>query len=274
MRLQTSFGPVEAIEQGRGDGLAVLLHAAGSSPRALVAMARALEQVGCRSIAPQLPMRPVAQRTGTAPRHPLAMQVEAARAALAHDGCPRIVAGHSFGGLVGLLSVLDGAKPDALVLYEPIVLAALASADPADQTARAWDRALIDRLDDGIAAGDPEAGIGGFIEAYNETAWTALPAKVRAAIVADAPAIRALTQVVHHLPIDRDALARVTVPTLILCGTRSPDITRRMAKRLAATLPRATLSVIEGAGHMAPVLAPDRLMPAIAGVLAALNRGP
>ena len=107
---------------------------------------------------------------------------------------------------MALLVALDGAKPDALILYEPIVLDLLRADDPDDGRARAWDRALIDRLAAGVAVGSPESGVAAFIEAYNEVQWTALPVKAREAIVADATAMRDLTTVVHHLPLDRAAL--------------------------------------------------------------------
>ena len=104
------------------------------------------------------------------------------------EGKHRVLFGHSFGGLVAVLALLDGAKPDAVVLYDPIVLACLDLEDAADARGRAWDRELIDRLAQCTAANDPEPGIAGFIEAYNEVAWLQVPETARRALIADAPA--------------------------------------------------------------------------------------
>ena len=190
MQLDAGWGTVEAIAEGAGDGLAVLLHAAGSSPRALGALAKTMRETAGRSIAPVLPMTiEPASAGGTS--HPLSRQIAVAKAALAHGATGRrVLFGHSFGGLVALLALLDGARPDVVVLYEPIVLAALDPADPEDEHARAWDRALIDHLAERQAAGDPEPGVARFIEAYNEVAWTRLPDTARAAILADAAGTR------------------------------------------------------------------------------------
>lgn len=301
MRLDTGFGAVDAMTEGDGRDLAVLLHAAGSSPRALLGLAHALIPQGFRVAMPALPMQPmtyaqaptiggsvrdVEHRPNTEvgdpqqalARHPLRLQIATVHSALqAADErgagsrdkpSRRIVFGHSFGGLVALLAALHSdsttaAKPDALVLYEPIVLDVLDKSDPTDAAARAIDRGLIDGIAAGVANGTPEAGLASFIEAYNEVAWHTLPQKARAVIVADAAAIRDLTQVVHHLPLDRTCLASVTTPVLILSGTRSPAVTQRMAVRLAALLPNATHVRLEGVGHMAPVLAAERVIETI-----------
>jgi pimeloyl-ACP methyl ester carboxylesterase len=189
---------------------------------------------------------------------PLASQVAMVREALACSGeGPRVVFGHSFGGLVALLAMLEGTPVDAAVLYEPIALAVLDDANVRDRNARAWDRALVDHLAERIGAGDPEGGVRRFIEAYNEVAWPSLPERARTAIIADAPAICDLTQVVHHLPLPMDRLRTLATRTLVMSGTRSPLVTRRMAARLASLLPNAAASVVRDAGHMAPVLLPE-----------------
>ena len=275
MQLDAGWGAVTAIAEGDGDGepLAVLLHAAGSSPRALGAMAQALRGAEGRSIAPALPMSLDAASPPI--RRLLSRQIAVARAALGH-GAPgrRILFGHSFGGLVALLALLDGAAADAVILYEPIVLAALDPTDSGDRAARAWDRALIDHLGAGVAAGDPEPGVARFIEAYNEVAWPKLPPAARAAILGQAASLVALTRLVHHLEIDRDAIRRLTTPVLVLSGDRSPDIAQRMAVRLARLLPNVAQTVVPGAGHMGPVMAADRVMAAIRPHLdAVLNPG-
>lgn len=52
-------------------------------------------------------------------------------------------------------------------------------------------------------------------------------------------------------------LARVTVPTLLLCGTRTTSGHIESTKLLAERLPDARLVEVPGVGHCAPVLAPE-----------------
>ncbi len=49
-----------------------------------------------------------------------------------------------------------------------------------------------------------------------------------------------------------DAYRGVTMPVLLLGGTRSPRYLQRTLQRLAEVLPAATLKVLPGAGHTAP----------------------
>lgn len=253
---------------------ALLLHAAGSTPGALGTLAQGFERRGLLVASPALPLgvdRDAARRGA-----PLARQVAVARAAqtTAQEGqSPGIVFGHSFGGLVALTAFAPSACVAALVLYEPIVLGALDDRNAGDTAARAWDRELIDAIARGVDAGVPEASVKLFIEAYNEIVWERLPAKARAGILAGAADLRDLTQAVHHLVLDRAALARCALPVLVLRGTRSPDVTRRMAERLARLLPQASYADVENAGHMGPVLAPDAVLAAIAPFLDRLGIG-
>lgn len=248
------------MPQGNRRGQALLLHAAGSGPRALAAFAAGLEaELGCASALP-LPLA-----GATSAGDPLAPQITAVRRAIdaAQPDQPIVLVGHSLGGLVALLAMLDGAAVAAAILYEPIVLACLDEADPGDRAARAWDRALIEGIAAGVSAGHPEPAVARFIEAYNEVAWSELPGKARAAILADAQGLQATTQAVHVRPLSATTLASLTTPVLVLSGTRSPDVAQRMARRLTTKLANASHAIVEGAGHMGPVLAPDAVLAAL-----------
>jgi pimeloyl-ACP methyl ester carboxylesterase len=162
--------------------------------------------------------------------------------------------GHSMGGLIALLAALDGLAADALVLYEPIVLGCLDPNSPEDIAARAWDGACIQTLHERVAAGDPEAGVAAFVEAYNEVAWSQLPAALRAGLVVKASNLVAETTATQELHLDMARLAALPMPVLILQGSRSPQVTHRMTAGLARAMPRAVSRIVEGAGHMGPVM--------------------
>lgn len=234
----------------------VMLHAAGSSPRALAALTGRLEASGVRVVAPQLPMRvqPADQARGT----PFAPQVAIARHALEQSGLRRrLVFGHSFGALLALLALLDGAEVDLAILYEPIVLAALADGDAADRAARSWDKALIDQLSERVTAGDPEPGLSRFIEAYNEVQWRELPERARAAMLAEADHIRDVAAAVHHLPLSMPALGALTTRIVVLSGDRTLEVARRMSAAVAGKLAQSSHVIVRDGGHMAPVRLPE-----------------
>src|SRR3546814_19693533 len=58
------------------------------------------------------------------------------------------------------------------------------------------------------------------------------------------------------------AAETLRVPTLLLHGSRTRPITRRIVERLTWTLPNATLRETEGAGHLLPLTQPAPARPA------------
>jgi pimeloyl-ACP methyl ester carboxylesterase len=252
--IQTPAGPVETIEWGEGDEVVVLVHAAAAGPGALSGLARALSRPGRRIIAPALN-----GYAGTSLHFhgdrvvSHAAAIDAVLAAQPVD----VLFGHSMGGLAALLCE---PRYRSLVLYEPIVTAVLREDDAEDRAARDWDRAINAAFEHRLSAGDPEGAIATFVEAWNETPWSGLPEGARARLIAAAPS----------LGNDMHAVSFFAAPSfadrkdvLILQGTRSPPITARMTARLAAIIPGARRRMVEGAGHMGPVLAPALISAAI-----------
>ena len=264
----TSIGPIECHAQGEGAATVALLHAAASGPRSLFKLAAALADGGGRILTPALNGYGATRLTDADLGQPFAAHVRVARWALEQAPAGRrVLVGHSMGGLVALLTVAGGAAVDAAVVYEPIVLGCLDPTDPADAAARAWDAAPVAKLQAAVASGDPEAGVAAFVEAYNEVAWSALPAPLRAQLVADAPKLVAETRAAQTVAIDFAAVP-AGLPILVLQGERSPDVTHRMTLGLARRLPQARRQVIAEAGHMGPVLSAAPVAAAIREFLA------
>jgi pimeloyl-ACP methyl ester carboxylesterase len=170
------------------------------------------------------------------------------------DAVPRPVhvVGHSYGGLLALQLAL--AHPDAvrsLALFEPVAFGILD--EPAD--AEAWR--ILDKLSltyERGADGVDEGWLATFVEWWNGAgAWAALAEETKAAFRAVG---WKLSQEVVTLVADRTDRATygsIGAPTLLLGGAGSPLPERRVLEKLAAALPRATLKVFEGMGHMGPI---------------------
>ncbi|MFF5446912.1 alpha/beta fold hydrolase [Streptomyces sp. NPDC012888] len=78
-----------------------------------------------------------------------------------------------------------------------------------------------------------------------------------------APVRHAWSQVLAGLDLERQ-LARLTLPTAVLCGTADRLTPITHARRLAAALPRCTgLTELTGTGHMTPIEAPEAVSSAI-----------
>lgn len=254
------------LEHGSGPDIAVLLHAAGSAPKALERLAMMLAPRVGRVRVPSF------HRGGTlmigAGEAPLRAATALAASLLdASAGGRRILIGHSMGGLLALLALGAGAQVDAAILYEPIVLSLLDPSDREDRAGHDFDAAVIADMQAALARGDAEAGVARFIEAYGEHPWARLPGRVRADLVARAPELLAQALATNGTRLDPRALATITTPILVLHGDRSPAVTHRMARRLAALLPNATLHAVAGAGHLGPVSMPEEVAAAIGAFL-------
>lgn len=77
--------------------------------------------------------------------------------------------------------------------------------------------------------------------------------------------------------IHRDAvthrLAAVEVPALVVAGAEDRSLPPRCSEEIAAALPRASLTVVPGAGHLAALEAPEAVTAALLGFLDGLERG-
>ena len=254
--LTTPIGPIETLEWGDGPTLILLLHAAAAGPGSLTGLAKALARPGRRIVAPAL--HGYGQTSVVVPGDRMDAHAAVARTCLdAYPAERRVVIGHSMGGLVALLA---GLTVDVIAVHEPIVVGLLRDDDPDDRAARDWDRAIVDRLVHAVAAGDPEAGIRGFVEAWNEMSWPDLPQSVRIRLIA---AASALAEDISCGSARRIALERISPPPLILQGALSPPITARMTARLHAAIPGSRRVVLPGCGHMAPVQAPGAIAAAL-----------
>jgi pimeloyl-ACP methyl ester carboxylesterase len=68
--------------------------------------------------------------------------------------------------------------------------------------------------------------------------------------------------------------AALDVPTIILAGSRDRLTTPALAERLCALIPGSRLSIVDGAGHMVPLEAPERVNREIATFAESLTTTP
>jgi pimeloyl-ACP methyl ester carboxylesterase len=129
---------------------------------------------------------------------------------------------------------------------------------------------LVERMEALLADGDGEAVIE---TAYREMlgmseedlatvrAQPSWPARVAAAHTAPRE-IRTFPET----PFDPEQAARITVPTLLLTGSESADWGAEV-DTVAAALPNARVTVLEGQGHVADLLAPEMVAEEVLGFL-------
>jgi pimeloyl-ACP methyl ester carboxylesterase len=145
----------------------------------------------------------------------------------------------------------------SLTLVEPSCFHLLGAHGIAELALLDEIRAVAGQVNRGVLSGDYRGGMRTFIDYWSGAGtWDAMT-EARQARFAELG-----LHVAHHFGglLEEDtpleAYERVRVPTLILCGTRSPAPSRALTRLLADTLPRARHRTIQGAGHMGPITHP------------------
>jgi pimeloyl-ACP methyl ester carboxylesterase len=198
---------------------------------------------------------------------PLSLDEEAAAIGEAYPrAAPFHLVGHSYGGAVALkFALCFPERLRSLTLIEPSCFHVLRTAG---DHAHLLDeiRGIAEAVNRGVLCGDYRGGMATFMDYWGGPGtWDALPDQ-RKAQFADLA-----VHIAHHFwslleeqtPIQ--AYAAVDVPTLIVCGTKSPGPSRTIARLLADTLPQARHRTIRGAGHMSPITHPADVNPLVVG---------
>ncbi len=207
---------------------------------------------------------------------PLSLSQEAeAIAEACPDGRRIHLIGHSYGGGVALrFATLFPDRLRSLTLIEPSCFNVLRAAGGADGELFEEIVALADRVNRGVISGDYRAGMAAFIDYWaGSDSWEQLNEQRRARLASLA------VHVAHHFcalmaeTASLEEYATVTVPTLILCGARSPRPSRAIAPLLTAAMPLARDRTIRDAGHLSPMTHPVEVSGHILEHLL-LHRGP
>jgi pimeloyl-ACP methyl ester carboxylesterase len=234
----------------------VIREVSGSGPALVMVHGAGSGRWGFGLLRPHLEHRftvVAADRRGRDPdeadRYDLDLDIQDVGALLREFGPGASLFGHSYGGLIAAAAAARAEGLDRLVLYEPPMGGVL--------NAGAW----VDRLDALVAAGDREPALLDFLRdigGYTEVEIAAMRGTpVWDARLATMPtAVREMrAENEYRLPIE--ALARVTVPTRLLVGSRSPEWAHRSTEAYAEAIPGATVVTLEGQGHGANAAAPE-----------------
>ncbi len=181
------------------------------------------------------------------------------------DAAPAHLVGHSWGGFICLLLAIR--RPDlirSLALLEPPVLSLYLSTPPRPGEVV---RLLARRPRTGLAIlrfgaravapatrqfrrGHDEEALRRFANGVlGDGAWEHLPPDRRRQALDNVSSLRAQFLGAGFPPLADEEVRGVTVPTLLLCGERSPLGLRRLSDRLHELLPRSERVEIPSASH-------------------------
>jgi pimeloyl-ACP methyl ester carboxylesterase len=192
----------------------------------------------------------------------LVREIEDIAALIEAEGGSASLWGWSSGGALALRAVAAGVGVERVSVYEVPFMVTPGAERPTPDYG--------ERLDELVAAGDRSGAVKHFMRNA-----VGVPAPF-VALMRLTPMWKGLTATAHTLPYDWAALgkhtmygapldqaewASVTVPTLVVCGAKSPAVLQQGSGALAEVLPNAELRRLDGVSHnvkmplLAPVLA-------------------
>jgi pimeloyl-ACP methyl ester carboxylesterase len=259
--LRCRDGRVLGYEEYGAGPLVVLLH---GSPGTARAWARVGEQLAgrFRIVAPNLPAATALPDGSPAE---VAHDASAIEELIAAVGPPRVLAAHSYGGVVALSVALRGRAPlRALALFEPVpipVLLAVGDRETFGAAQRVFDDYLAS-----FEAGDGQA-IRKMVDFwFGAGAFARIPEAPRGYLIEhtadNVRDVRALFRIRYA----RDELRALAAPVTVAYGGASPAANERIAAALASSVAHGKLVRLDGATHALTTTHAD----AVAGLIAEL----
>ena len=234
----------------------VFLHGAGLDHSVWALLARAFAHRGCSVLAPDLPGH---GRLAGAPLPSIGALADWTAALIDAAGAkPARLVGHSMGSLVALeTAARHPAKVTGLGLIA--TTATMRVSDELLTAAKANDHAAVDMI--AIWSEGYRATLGGsqapglwMLGGTERLLERAQPG----AIFADLSACNAYQNALS-------AAAKVSVPSIVIQGSRDLMTPAKGGRALAAAIPNCRLVLIEGAGHMVMSERPDDILAALRG---------
>ena len=230
----------------------VLLHSSASSARQWDRLAEALK--------PNFDVRTIefyghGKQPAWHGNAPMTLADEAALAvpAIEEAGGAHVV-GHSYGGAVALkLATMHPQLVRSVLVYEP-VLFRLALEDFASDSAVREIVDVADMMQEQLATGHANLAAKTFVDLWSGAgAWASLPVEKQTSIAARMHAVGHHFDALFHEPLQQSELVRLRMPTMLVSGSRSPAVTRRIAEILRLALVAPERYVAAAMGHMGPI---------------------
>lgn len=180
-------------------------------------------------------------------------------------GEPVHLVGHSYGGAVALVAALN--RPEiirSLTLIEPAAFFLLRNGEGSDRTFFKEICEVGVHIAEGLAAEDVRPSVEHFVDYWSGAGtWRSLAPLAQDSLLRRAAAISQNFTSTTSETATLQMVARLNTPTLLLHGSRTRPIARRIVERLTQMLPDAALNEIHGAGHMLPLTYPNPVARAI-----------
>lgn len=162
--------------------------------------------------------------------------------------------GHSYGGAVALRVARERpAMIRSLTLVEPSAFHLLRYGTAAKRALFREIAGVAEAVKRAVVRGDYWDGMERFMDYWNGNgSWAAMPLAARHKLSRRLAKVALDFRALLEEPATLADYAALAMPTLVVCGTRSPAPSQRIVELLATAMPHARVERIAGAGHMSP----------------------
>jgi pimeloyl-ACP methyl ester carboxylesterase len=162
--------------------------------------------------------------------------------------------GHSYGGAVALKSAVRlGARIASLTLIEPTSFHLLRHGDRMERDLFTQIEGFAASVEEAILSGFEETAMRRFVDFWSHPgAWGDMLAAKRGALVPRARKLPGDFSRLFNEELRPADIAKLTIPTLVICGTHSPEPVRALSRLIANAITQSHHRTIAWAGHMLP----------------------
>ncbi|WP_299723834.1 alpha/beta hydrolase [uncultured Tateyamaria sp.] len=182
--------------------------------------------------------------------------------------------GHSNGGGIAIKVALM--RPDlvkSLTIYEPATFHFLKDGSSTDKRLFQQIALISAQISHAAKEEDVATGMRQFLDFWNgEGFWDQLPLDARQRFSSMVTSIMADFAHGFAETWELSDLAKLDMPTLVMTGLDSPELSQHVAVKIAKALPRARMALLPELGHMAPIFQPEWVNPRIFEHVASAER--
>ncbi len=201
-----------------------------------------------RVIAPDLPGygETTAQDISASPD--VSYTVDLIEALISAIGSPPVLVGHSYGGVVALSSALQNPKKIlGLGLLEPVAISILSAVG--ENESFADTKAVFDEYISSFEGGDNQAVRKMIDFWFGLGAFEKMPSPLKDYLLTNTALNIRDVRATFQLRYSIESFSSMDVPVLVIYGKKSPEVTRKIARTIAAHTKRGSLVGLENATH-------------------------